>query len=177
LLFYIFGNKPVDIIKNNQSQHSTVLYKSYANINYGLPEHPDKTEIFDVETDDGYPYGISHKDTFLIDVNNDGKKDKIIRGRFSNITAHGYDFYEIYLHDGTKIDFADFRTVEGADCFLQGYEFQLEPFVIIKASRKIGDDWVEPTEAIIEKYQIVGDKLKQISKKSGGTICDVRSLL
>ena len=150
-------------------------YIDYDRMDYGLPKTPDKEERFDVETGDGYPYGVSHKDTFFIDINNDGKKDKIIRGRFSTWSAHGYTFYEIYSSNG-KQD-AKFRTLEAAECFLEAYKFQFDPFVLTKASRPWKETWITPTHAKIEKFQIINDKLEKISEKSVGKICDVRELL
>jgi hypothetical protein len=146
-------------------------------MDYGLPEKPDYIENFPSE-DENYDYGITQKETFFIDINNDGKKDKITRGRFSNITAHGYTFYEIWLNDGTKLEVPSFRTSEGADCFSQAYKFQFEPFLLTKASRPWGEEsFIQPTPAKIETFQIIDDKLERISETSGGIICDVRKLL
>jgi hypothetical protein len=145
-------------------------------MDYGLPKTPNETEYFDIFESDGTVYGISHKDTFFIDVNADNKLDKIIRGRFDTMTAHGYTFYEIYLNNGKQA--AKFRTLEGADCFLEAYKFQLEPFIITKVLRPLGNEsWEQPTQAKIEKYKIMNNKLEKISEKSSGVICDVRKLL
>jgi hypothetical protein len=154
---------------------SDSVYIDYDNMDYGLPKIPDKEEFFDVETDDGDIYGVSHLATYFIDINNDSKKDKIIRGYFSVISAHGYAFYELYLNNGEKI--AEFRTVEGADCFLEAYKFQFNPFVLTKASRPWSETWATPTPTKIEKYKIIDDKLEKVSEKSGPEICDVRELL
>ena len=87
----------------------------------GLPI-PDKTEIFDLS--DGY--GTKQIDTFYIDVNDNGTKDTIKRGRFVTSTAHSYTFYDIYLDNGKKLE--QLTTLEGADCFLRAYKFQMRPF-------------------------------------------------
>ncbi|MDR1207433.1 MAG: hypothetical protein LBK26_03405 [Rickettsiales bacterium] len=150
-------------------------YVDYDKMDYGLPKTPDKEEIFNVETENLDVYGVSNIDTFYIDISDDGKKDKIIRGYFANISAHGYTFYEIYLNNGEQV--ARFRTLEGADCFLEAYKFQFEPFILTKASRSWKDTWATPTPAKIEKYKITNNKLEKISEKSGGIICDVRELL
>jgi len=143
----------------------------------GLPR-PDYIEYFDIEQEDGSVYGISRKETFFIDVNGDGKKDKIIRERFETMTAHGYYFYDIELHNGKKLEIPSFRTVEGADCFLQIYKFQFSPFAIIKASRPLGEEsWIQPTAVKIETYELKGDKLVKISEINTAPICDVRDLL
>ncbi len=70
-----------------------------------------------------------------------------------------------------------FRTVEGADCFLQAYKFQFNPFMLIKASRLFGEGYAEPSKAKIEKFEIIDGELKKASETDGGIICDVRELL
>ncbi len=147
-------------------------------MDYGLPKTPDNIESFDITEDEesGTFYGTSNIDTFYIDINNDERKDAIKRGTFVTMTAHGYTFYEIYLNNGKRI--AEFRTIEGADCFLQVYKFQFNPFILTKASRPLGEEsWIQPTKSKIEKFQIIDDKLEKISEDSGPTICDVRELL
>lgn len=156
------------------------VYIDYDNMDYGLPKIPDKEENFDITEDEdaGTVYGVSNIDTFYIDINDDGIKDKIMRGYFATMTAHGYSFYKMELSNGKELDLSDFRTVEGADCFLQVYKFQFNPFVLTKVSRPLGEEsWVQPTKAKIEKYKIVNDKLEKVSEKSVGKICDVRELL
>ena len=72
----------------------------------GLPT-PDKTEFFDLV--DGY-----------------GTKDTIKRGRFVTRTTHSYIFYDIYLDNGKKLE--QLTSLEGADCVLHAYKFQMRPF-------------------------------------------------
>ena len=136
----------------------------------GLPT-PDKTEYFDLSDE----YGIKQIDTFYIDVNNNGIKDTIKRGRFVTGTAHSYTYYDIYLDNGEKL--ARFTTLEGADCVLRAYKFQMQPFVITSASRNVGADYIEPTKAKIEKFEIKNDKIESVSSKEHRPICDVRYLL
>lgn len=136
----------------------------------GLPE-PDKTETFDLLDE----YGTKQIDTFYIDVNNDGIKDTIKRGRFVTGTAHSYTFYDIYLDNGKKLE--RLTTIEGADCVLRAYKFQIQPFLITSASRDIGEDYIEPTKAKIEKFEIKDDKIESVSSKDHSPICDVRHLL
>ena len=136
---------------------------------------PNKTEIFCPVDKDGIIYGITRKDIFTVDVNNDGKKDKITRGRFDTMTAHGYTFYDIELSNGEKLN--QLRTLESAECFLEFYRFQLSPFVITKYSRPLGaDSWFQPTESKIETFVINGDKLEKTSEKKAGVVCDVSKL-
>ena len=136
----------------------------------GLPI-PDKTDFFDLS--DGY--GTKQIDTFYIDVNNDGAKDTIKRGRFVTGTAHSYTFYDIHLDNGEKL--ARLTTQESADCILRAYKFQTQPFLITSASRDIGEDYTEPTKAKIEKFEIKDNKMKSVSSKAVRPICDVRYLL
>ena len=136
----------------------------------GLP-NPDKTEVFDLSED----YGIKQIDTFYLDINNDGKKDTIKRGRFVTGTAHSYTFYDIYLDNGDLL--THLTTQEGADCFLRAYKFQLQPFVITSASRDIGKDYIEPAKATVETFEIKDNKMESVSFKEHRPICDVRYLL
>ena len=121
----------------------------------GLPA-PEKTENFNLSDE----YGTKQIDTFYIDVNNDGVKDTIKRGRFVTGTAHSYTFYDIYLDNGEKL--ARLTTQESADCILRAYKFQMQPFVITSASRNVGADYIEPTKTKIEKfiYNTLEDKLR-----------------
>ena len=140
------------------------------NFSDGLPT-PDKTENFDLPDE----YGTKQMDTFYIDVNNNGVKDTIKRGRFVTGTAHSYTFYDIYLDNGKKL--ARLTTFEGADCILRAYKFQIQPFLITSASRNVGDDYTEPTKAKIEKFEIRDDKMESVSSREYKPICDVRYLL
>lgn len=136
----------------------------------GLPT-PDKTEFFDLV--DGY--GTKQIDTFYIDVNDNGTKDTIKRGRFVTMTAHSYIFYDIYLDNGKKLE--QLTSLEGADCVLRAYKFQMRPFLITCASREIGEDYMEPTKTKIEKFEIKANKIKSVSSREYRPICDVRYLL
>jgi len=141
-----------------------------ANFSDGLPK-PDKTEVFDLPDN----YGTKQVDTFFIDINNDGKKDSIKRGRFITGTAHSYTFYDIYLDNGELL--VHLTTLEGADCILRAYKFQMQPFVITGASRPVGKDYAEPTKAKVETFEIKNNKIESVSNKKYSPICDVRYLL
>ncbi len=136
----------------------------------GLPA-PEKTEIFNLSDE----YGIKQIDTFYIDVNNDGVKDTIKRGRFVTGTAHSYTYYDIYLDNGEKL--ARLTTQESADCILRAYKFQMQPFLITSAARNAGADYTEPTKAKIEKFEIKDNKIEPVYNKEHKPICDVRYLL
>lgn len=136
----------------------------------GLPK-PDKIEVFDLSDN----YGTKQIDTFFIDINNDGKKDTIKRGRFVTGTAHSYTFYDIYLDNGELL--VRLTTQEGADCVLRAYKFQMKPFLITVASRNVGIDYIEPTKAKTETFEIRDAKMEFVSSKEHKQICDVRHLL
>lgn len=136
----------------------------------GLPK-PDKTEVFDLPED----YGTKQIDTFYLDINKDGKKDIIKRGRFVTGTAHSYTFYDIYLDNGERL--IRLTTQEGADCVLRAYKFQMQPFMITSASRSVGKDYMEPTKAKVETFEIKNNKITSVSNKEHRPICDVRYLL
>lgn len=136
----------------------------------GLP-NPDKIENFDLPDD----YGVDRLETFYIDINGNGAPDIIKRGHFFTGTAHSYNFYEIYLDTGEQI--ADLKTHQGADCVLVAYKFDFNPFVVRVASRSVGDDYSQPTKAKVETLEISGNKLKTVSSKNRGAVCDVRYLL
>lgn len=136
----------------------------------GLPA-PEKTENFNLSDE----YGTKQIDTFYIDVNNNGIKDTIKRGRFVTGTAHSYTYYDIYLDNGEKL--ARLTTHEGADCVLRAYKFQTQPFLITSAARNVGADYTEPTKAKIETFEIKNDKIESVSSKEYSPICDVRYLL
>jgi hypothetical protein len=139
---------------------------------------PVHVEYSNAEDEDGMVYGIIKKETFSIDMNNDGEKAEVTRGRFDTGTAHGYTFYEMKLQDGKKLDIPDFRTVEGADCFLQAYKFYFAPFFIRKAYRPLGEEsWIQPTQSKIEEYRIIDGKIQKISEIPTPPVCDVRELL
>ena len=120
-------------------------------------------------------YGTKQIDTFYIDVDDNGTKDTIKRGRFVTGTAHSYTFYDIYLDNGKKLE--RLTSLEGADCILRAYKFQTQPFLITSAARNVGADYTEPTKAKIEKYEITDNKMKPVSSSEHGPICDVRYLL
>ena len=136
----------------------------------GLPK-PDKIEVFDLPDN----YGTKQIDTFFIDINNDDKKDTIKRGRFVTGTAHSYTFYDLYLDNGELL--AHLTTLEGADCVLRAYKFQMQPFVITSASRPAGKDYMEPTKAKVEIFEVKNNKIESVSDKEYSPICDVRYLL
>ena len=136
----------------------------------GLPK-PDKTEVFDLPED----YGTKRVDTFYLDINNDGKKDTIKRGRFVTGTAHSYTFYDIYIDNDELL--THLTTLEGADCVLRAYKFQMRPFVITSASRPVGKDYMEATKAKVETFEIKNNKIESVSDKEYRPICDVRHLL
>ena len=57
------------------------------------------------------------------------------------------------------------------------FKVDFNPFVVRVASRSVGDDYSQPTKAKVETLEISGNKLKTVSSKNRGVVCDVRYLL
>ena len=60
------------------------------------------------------------------------------------VTQSGYEELKKKLEQLTSL--------EGADCILRAYKFQMRPFLITCASREVGEDYIEPTKTKIEKF-------------------------
>ncbi len=142
----------------------------------GLPRPDAITEYPLDETDSG----IQSIAEFNLDINRDGKTDRITRTRHENATSHFYDEYKIEINDGDiliNITPSGFRTVQGAECALQKLHFSLGPdFQVAKISRKWKDSWDTPTPATRTIYKLSGDKLNVVSQDVMGTVCDVTDL-
>lgn len=142
----------------------------------GLP-HPDTITEYPLDETDS---GIQSVAEFNLDINRDGKTDRITRTRHENGTSHFYDEYKIEINDGDiliNITPSGFRTVQGAECALQKLHFSLSPdFRVTKISRKWKDSWNTPTPATRTIYKLSGDKLNVASQDVLGTVCDVTDL-
>ncbi|MCL2748575.1 MAG: hypothetical protein FWE50_00685 [Alphaproteobacteria bacterium] len=139
--------------------------------------NPDNIQRFELDEDGT---GLASIETFNVDINGDGIKDKITKSRFENGTAHFHYDYKIELNlDGqfTDITPAGFRTVEGADCSLQKLRFSFYPdFQVIKISRDWEDTWVTPTMATKTIYRLKDNKLEIASTSALKKICNVSDL-
>ena len=124
--------------------------------------------------------GISEKNVYLIDINNDKVPDRITKSFFDNGNAHSYYEYKIELNqDGRYIDITpdNFRTVNGADCDLQQVKFVFKPkFKVIMIYRDMGDTWVDATMAKKRVFSLVGNKLKASADETLRKVCDVKEL-
>lgn len=139
--------------------------------------NPDSVTTYPL---DEFETGISEKSVYMIDINNDGKNDRITKTFFENWNAHSYYEYKIELNkNGKYIDITpkNLRTVNGADCDLQQIQFVFKPkFKVIMIYREMGDTWIEPTMATKRIYSFDGDTLNPSYDKNLRTICDVKEL-
>lgn len=124
--------------------------------------------------------GIASIEVFNIDINNDQRRDRIIRTRYENGTAHFYYEYRIELNtDNGLVNITpnDFRTIEGADCALQKLQFEFKPeFQITKISRPWEDTWETPTGAVKTVFRLVGNEFKLMRTAHLPKVCDVSQL-
>lgn len=138
------------------------------------PDFSDKYQL------DEFGAGISERDIFDIDINNDGRKDRITRTRNENGTSHFYYQYKIELNqNGNFVDITPdgFRTTEGAECALQKLQFKFKPeFRVVKISRDWQDSWDTPTMATKYIYEFENNNLNQISSEQMKSVCDVSDL-
>jgi len=139
--------------------------------------NPDQVQRFVSVEDDAELVSI---ETFDIDINNDGVKDRITKSRFENGTAHFYYEYKIELNlDEQFVDITpdEFRTIEGADCSLRKLRFVFYPsFQVIKISRTWEDTWITPTLATRTIYKLKNNKLEIASTSALKKICNVSDL-
>jgi hypothetical protein len=142
----------------------------------GLPR-PDSIETFALDETGN---GISRKEVFNIDINDDDFIDKITRTRNENGTAHFWYEYKIELNkNGVFFNITPngFRTTEGAECSLQKLQFIFEPdFKVIKISRPWENSWDTPTIATRTDFVLRNGKIVQLSQNSLGSVCEVKEL-
>lgn len=156
--------------------HSDSSIKKSSVFTDGLPR-PDKIETFAL---DETGTGISRKEIFNLDINNDDFIDRITRIRNENGTAHYWYEYKIELNKNGaffNITPSGFRTVESSECSLQKLQFVFEPdFKVIKISRPWEISWDTPTVATRTDFILQDGKLVQIKQNAVGTYCDVKEL-
>ena len=188
ILIYILAGGPVPKISTSFGVQSPNMpeqtsSESASNVTYsgefsdGLNTTPDFYEQYQL---DEFGSGTSERAIFDIDINRDGRNDRITRTRVENGTSHFYYQYKIELNqNGNFIDITPdgFRTTEGAECALQKLQFQFKPdFRVIKISRDWQDSWDTPTVATKYVYEIENDSLNQISAEQMKSVCDVSDL-
>ena len=140
---------------------------------------PNPTSVVTYPLDE-FDIGISEKYTYKIDINNDGKIDKITKTFFDTGNAHAYYKYTIELNkNGKHIDITPegLQTTNGADCDLRQIQFRFKPsFQITVINREMGDTWDEPTPAHKKTFSLQGDKLTESKEIKMRKICDVKEL-
>lgn len=140
--------------------------------------NPDTVTNYDI---DDFDIGVSQRDVYYIDINNDNIPDRITKTFFDTADAHSYYEYKIELNNGKKyvnITPKNFRTVNGATCDFKQIQFIFKPEFKIKViSREMGDTWDTPTVAYEQDF-ILSSKNKIIASKKikRQPICDVKKL-
>lgn len=140
---------------------------------------PNPTSVVTYPLDE-FDMGISEKYTYKIDINNDGKVDKITKTFFDTGNAHAYYKYTIELNKNSKyVDITPdgLQTTNGADCDLRQIQFRFKPsFQITVINREMGDTWDEPTTAYKKTFSLQDDKLTESKEFKMRKICDVKEL-
>jgi hypothetical protein len=169
--------------KNDVTTHGTdhVTMNQKQNIrqqtfNDGLGKTKDKIGYKPDETG----VGVTKIETFLFDINSDGKDDKITRIHHENGTAHFWDEYTIELNENNRFRTVitdDFRTINGAECALQKLKFIFKPkFQVIKISRPWTESWITPSMATQTTYELINNKMVMVESKKLSSVCDVTEL-
>ncbi|MCQ2562507.1 MAG: hypothetical protein MJ158_02755 [Alphaproteobacteria bacterium] len=173
------------LIKNNEKKQATeseaekTVEVSTVGMYFpdGLPE-PNSVTTRELDL---YETGIERKEIFNIDINKDGKKDRITKQYYFTWTAHSYYDYKIELNtDNGYIDVSKNRifTTEGADCDTRQLVFSFSPnFKITVIYRELGEEsWNEETMAYKKTFTIVGNELRESKPVALKKICDVKLL-
>lgn len=175
LLYKQISVNKTNSITSNQTQNEDSLSSSQF-FSDGL-KNPDSVTTYQLGE---FDIGISKKYVYMIDINQDGKNDRITKIYFENGNAHSYYKYTIELNNGkiyTDITPTNLQTTNGADCDLRQIQFKFNPkFQITVIGREMGDTWVEPTMAYIQNYVIKNNKLVASQKTKLREICDVKEL-
>ena len=139
----------------------------------------------------------------LVDIDNDGREDLIVKTRGETLNAHPFDrylisyqnekemFYEVPLGNTFRYEF---MTHEGADCVLRDYLFERDDkgFVVKKFERAFGENYADKKPVKVTTYRFVNsyerkDLLsagmppcffnKEESSTTEKAYCDVRALM
>lgn len=176
-IFYKINSKPTI----NQHNKTVVSYDNFfdndENVFSDGLKNPNSVTTYNLSD---YEPGVSEKSIYMIDINNDGKADRITKSFFENWNAHSYYEYKIELNkNGKFVDITPkgLRTVSGADCDLQQIKFVFKPkFKIIMIYRNLGANWAEPTLAKKRVFFLSDDKINVTDDEPLRTICDVKEL-
>ena len=168
--------KSVGVQSPEIQTQSEASFKTDGTFSDGLTD-PTFSDTYEL---DEFGTGISERDIFDVDINNDGRNDRITRTRNENGTSHFYYQYKIELNqNGNFVDITPdgFRTTEGAECALQKLQFKFKPeFRVIKISRDWQDSWDTPTQAIKTVYGFQDGGINQIKTEPMKVVCDVADL-
>ena len=171
-----FNIKSKPVFEKNPVVEDSYLDENEKSFSDGL-KNPDSLTTYQLAEDET---GITEKSTYLVDINNDKKPDRITKTFFENGNAHSYYEYKIELNkNGKYVDITpkNFKTVNGADCDLQQIKFVFKPkFKVIMIYREMGNTWVEPTLAKSRVFVMNGEKLSASKEKNLRAICDVKEL-
>ncbi|MBQ7185972.1 MAG: hypothetical protein IJR92_04165 [Alphaproteobacteria bacterium] len=140
-------------------------------------QNPDSVKRFEP---DEFGAGTVEIAEYVVDINNDGKPDKITRTRQNSESAHFTYIYKIQMDiDGNLVDVTPngFQTIEGAECAIQKLKFSFRPdFSVTVISRPLGETWDTPTMSIKTVYTLWGNRIHAASRTEDKIICDVSEL-
>lgn len=92
----------------------------------------------------------------LVDINNDGESDLIVKSRVENNNAHSYDKFDLLVKQHNKYYFVTsngMKTIEGADAVLQSYKFSDDNgFKVTEYSRDMGDSYYSKENVLKKEY-------------------------
>ena len=116
----------------------------------------------------------------VTELSENDTKIRLTRTHIPNITAHRYDIFMLeILRDNKwqKIPVDNFNTMEGADCFVQDFDFYTNPFRIVQKRRAFGEAWMDVQPITITIYELTDEgKLIKTGEHIYPPACDVRDI-
>lgn len=179
VLYKIYNPRETPLPQNEQNivaQKPVVAPVVKSGFSDGLPA-PDSIITHKL---DEFGMGPSVKYIYYIDINKDGKPDKITKTFIETGNAHSYYEYTIALKQGdeyTDITPNNFATINGEPCDLQQIQFSFVPQFRVKLIyRELGDSWLQPTAAKQKIFVLNDNKLKTYAETELRPVCDVKEL-
>ena len=161
------------IIAIDKPTPAPVIKKGFSD---GLPT-PDSSITH--KTDE-FGMGVAAKYIYYIDINKDGKPDKITKTFIETGNAHSYYKYTIEIKNGDEyVDITpdNFATINGEPCDLQQIQFSFVPQFRAKLIyRELGDSWLQPTVAKQKTFILSDNKWKTYNETELRPVCDVKEL-
>jgi hypothetical protein len=161
---------------SNKAPASETQYVAVARNQRGFTDGLNNPSSVTEYTLDEMGAGIASREVF--NARKDGMR--ITRTRYENGTDHFYFQYKIELNTANgfrDITPIDFRTVEGAECALQKFQFVFVPeFQVIKISRPWQNTWTTPTMAMRTVYKLENNELKATASRQLHRVCNVSEL-